>query len=130
MIDLTNTELFLDLTTIDHGESFFDLHNDYSCTDINYKLITKTISFLFKPRITGPTAKDLCLLFEDATIVIFKFNLKGTAESCVLDSFYRGRDEIEGNVFEISPHGEGVFYIEFLGGDSFTIFSKKVTLIF
>lgn len=27
MIDLTNTELFLELTTIDYNGSFFDLHN-------------------------------------------------------------------------------------------------------
>jgi hypothetical protein len=33
---------------------FIDLHNDYDCTDINYKLPDKTISFLFQPRNSAP----------------------------------------------------------------------------
>ena len=130
MIDLTNTELFLDLTTIKYGESFFDLHNDYDCTDINYKLLSKTISFLFQPSTSEPLKKGLCLLFEDATIVDFNVNLKRTSDSFTLDLFYRGRYEIDGKLFEISPHGEGYFYIGFFEGDSFEIFSKKVTLTF
>jgi hypothetical protein len=74
--------------------------------------------------------KDLCLLFEEATIANFNVNLKGGEDSCTLDLFYRGRYEIAGNLFEISPHGESVFYIDFFDGDSFIIFSKKVTMIF
>jgi hypothetical protein len=62
MIDLTNTELF------------FDLHNDYDCTAINYKLPDKTINFLFLPRIHDPAKKELCLLFEEATIADFNVN--------------------------------------------------------
>lgn len=130
MIDLTNTELFLDLLTIKYGESFFDLHNDYDCTDINYKLLDKTIRFLFQPRIPEPMKKDLCLLFEEATIASFNVNLKCTADSCTLDLFYRGRYEIDSDLIDVSPHGEGIFYIDFWEGDSFIIFSKKVTLTF
>src|SRR5687768_9975936 len=119
MIDLTNTELFLELTTIEYGESFFDLHNDYNCVDINYKLPDKTIRFLFQPRIPEPTKKDLCLLFEEATIADLHVNLKRTEDSCTLDLFYRGRYEIDGNLIEFSPLGEGIFYIDFWEGDSF-----------
>jgi hypothetical protein len=106
------------------------LHNDFDCTDINYKSLDKTISFLFQPRNSAPTNKELCLLFDDATIQNFNVNLKRTADSCTLDLFYRGRYEKDGNLFEISTQGEGVFYIDFLEGDSFIIFSKKVTMIF
>jgi len=130
MIDLTNAELFLDLTTIHNGESFFDLHNDYNCADINYKLLDNAISFLFQPKPPELMKKDLCLLFEEATIVDCTINLKRTDDSSTLDLFYRGRYEIAGNLFEISANGEGVFYIELLEGNSFIIFSKKVTLEF
>jgi hypothetical protein len=130
MIDLTNAELFLDLTTIKYGESFFDLHNDYDCTNINYKLLSKTISFLFQPSSTEPLRKSLCLLFEDATISNCNLNLMRTSDSFTLDLLYRGRYETEGNLFEISPNGDGYFYIGFIEGDSFEIFSKKVTLTF
>jgi hypothetical protein len=128
-IELTNTDLFLDLTTVKYGESFFDLHNDYDCEGINYKLLNKTISFLFQPRIPEQAKKELCLLFEEATIADFKVNLKHTADRRTVDLFYRGRYEMGGNLFEISPNGEGIFYIDFWEGDSFVIFSKKVTLI-
>jgi hypothetical protein len=129
MINLTNTELFLDLNTVKYGESFFDLHNDYDCTAINYKLPDKTISFSFQPRIHESAKKELCLLFEEATIANLNVNLKRTPGSCTLDLFYRGRYEKDGNLFEITPNGEGVFYVDFWEGDSFIIFSKKVTLI-
>ena len=128
MIDLSNAELFLDLTTINYDGSFFDLHNDYEGADINYNLFEKTISFLFQPRASAQLKKDLYLLFEDATIANCTINLKRTADSSTLDLFYRGRYEIADKIVEISSAGENIFYVNFIEGDSFIIFSKKVTL--
>ena len=128
MIDLTNAELFLDLTTINYDGFFFDLHNDYECADINFSLSEKTIGFLFQPRGSAQLKKDLYLLFEGATIANGTINLKRTADSSTLDLFYRGRYEIAGELFEISSEGDNVYYVNFIEGDSFIIFSKKVTL--
>jgi hypothetical protein len=128
MIDLSNAELFLDLTTIDYDGSFFDLHNEYECTEINYNLFEKSINFLFQPRASAQIKKDLYLLFEDATIANCTINLKRTADSGTLDLFYRGRYEIADKIFETSSDGENIFYVNFIEGDSFIIFSKKVTL--
>lgn len=46
-IELTNVELFKDLTTLETVDTFFDLHNDNTCTNIHYKRSDKTLGFLF-----------------------------------------------------------------------------------
>ncbi|WP_207515627.1 hypothetical protein [Longitalea luteola] len=130
MIDLTHAELFQDLTTIDYENSFFDLHNDYACTGIDYQSANKTVGFLFQPITKDSGKKVLLLQFEDALIASFSVNLRRTADSNTLDLFYRGRFEISGKLFDFHPDGGGVFYIDFWEGDSFTISSKKVTLMF
>ena len=128
-IELINAELLKDLTTVEAGETFFDLHNNYVCTNINYKLQAKTLSFLFEPGLADVTKNPLCLLFENVTFSNFELYLKSTVDSSTLDSFYRGRYEIEGSLFEYTPTGEAYFYMEFIEGDSFEFFSSKVSLI-
>jgi hypothetical protein len=128
-IELLNAELLKDLTTVEAGETSFDLHNDYVCTNINYKLQTKTLSFLFEPSLADVAKNPLCLLFENVTFSNFKLYLKSTADSSTLDSFYRGRYEIDGSLFEYATTGEAYFYMEFIEGASFEFFSDKVSLV-
>jgi hypothetical protein len=129
IVELTNAELFKDLTTVDAGEALFDLHNNYVCTNIDYKPETKSLFFLFEATMADAEKKHLCLLFENVTFSTFRLFLKRTADSSRLDSFYRGRYEKDGALFEHAPTGETYFYLEFIEEDSFEIFSSKVSLL-
>jgi hypothetical protein len=128
-IELTNVELLKDLTTLETAETFFDLHNDYICTNIYYKSLDKTLSFMFEPAIGNAAKSSLCLLFENVTISNFNLYLNRTTDSSTLDSFYRGRYQIDDTLFEYAPTGEGYFYLEFIEGDAFECFAGKVTLL-
>jgi hypothetical protein len=129
IVELTNAEILKDITTVESGEVFFDLHNDYVCTDIDYKSQTKTLFFLFEPTMADAEKKHLCLLFENVIFSTFRLFLKRTADSSRLDSFYRGRYEKDGALFEHAPTGEAYFYLEFIEEDAFEIFSSKVSLL-
>lgn len=127
-IELTNVELFKDLTTLEAEETFFDLHNDYTCTNIHYKRSDKTLGFLFEPNKSDAAKNNLFLLFENATLSNFNLHHNRTTDSSTLDSFYRGRYQIDDALFEYAPTGEGYFYLEFIEGDTFECFAGKVTL--
>jgi hypothetical protein len=128
-IELTNVELFKDLTTLEAVDTFFDLHNEYTCTNIDYKLLDKTLGFLFEPNKSNAAKNNLYLLFENATISNFNLYLNRTTDSSTLDSFYRGRYQLENALFEYAPSGEGYFYLEFIEGDAFECFAGKVSLL-
>lgn len=128
LIELTNAELFKDLTTLGNVDTFFDLHNDYTCTSIDYKSFDKTLGFSFQPNNINDTKKNLYLLFENVTLSNFNMYHNRTTDSGILDSFYRGRYQNEGALFEYTPTGEGYFYLEFIGGDAFECFAGKVTM--
>lgn len=76
----------------------------------------------------GSNKNDLYLLFENVTFSTFNVYLKRSTESCILDSFYRGRYEIDGTLFEYTPAGERYFYLAFIEGDAFEFYSGKVCL--
>lgn len=123
MVELTNVELFKSLVGIESDNGFIDLHNDYDCISIQYSVETKLFEISFQA-----TNSNVVLQFKDA--VINKFNLvpKRTEDSCTLNSFYRGRFEVNGELFEYSPIGERYYYIEFEEGDAFEVLAQQVFL--
>ena len=72
LVDLTNPEMLKDLTTIEIVGGFIDLLNDYMCTDIDYRLETKSLVFTFKACVAGNEKKLLSLVFENATVSTLK----------------------------------------------------------
>jgi hypothetical protein len=129
IIELTNAELLKDLTTVETVDTFFDLHNDYTCTNIDYKLLDKMLGFLFEPNKSDAAKNNLYLLFENATIVNLNLDLTRTTDGSTLDSFYRGRYQLEDTLVEYAPTGEGYFYLEFIEGDEIECFAEKVSLL-
>lgn len=128
LIELTNVELFKDLTTLKTVDGLFDMHNDYICTKIDFKSSDKTLGFLFKPNKSDAVKNNLYLLFQNVTLSNFNLYLNRTTDSSILDSFYRGRYQLDDALFEYTPTGEGYFYLEFIEGDAFECFAGKVTL--
>jgi len=48
MIELTDAELFKDLTCIEHNGKIYDLHNDYDCTSLSYDIESESINIVFE----------------------------------------------------------------------------------
>lgn len=123
MIDLTDVELFESLVGIESDNGFIDLHNNYDCTSVQYSVEKKLFEVFFQA-----ANSNVVLQFKDA--VISKFNLlpKRAEDSCTLNNFYRGRFEVNGELFEYSPARARYYYIEFEEGDTFEILAQQVFL--
>ena len=126
-MDLTNCELFKDLTTVSIKDKFFDLHNDYNCKIINYDLVVKVLKLIFEP--CRSNVNSLSLEFNEARISNFTFNFSYSQDANTLNAFYRGRFESDGLLLEYSKLNESYFYLDFQEDDKFEVFAKKVSLI-
>jgi hypothetical protein len=126
VINLTDIELFKDLTSVEVEDRVIDLHNNYNCRSINYTIDNKTIEILFELRDTK--LNKLCLLFEGAVIAKSSYFFNRTTDASTINSFYRGKFEANGGLLEYSVSGESYFYMEFEEGDTIEMFAKKVTL--
>lgn len=125
-MDLTNSELFKDLTTVSAENQFFDLHNDYNCKAISYDSIAMILTLVFKP--CSSTKKNLCMEFTGARIANFTFHLSCSKDASTLNAFYRGKFENDGVLLEYSNSDERYFYIDFEEDDKFEVFARKVSL--
>lgn len=126
MINLTDIELFKDLTCLQQEDRIFDLHNDYNCTSINYNLANRTTEIIFES--INSKANKLCLLFEEASIAKFICFLNRSEDASTINSLYRGRFETSEGLSEYSASGDRYFYIEFEQGDIIEMFAQRVTL--
>ena len=125
-MDLTNSELFKDLTAISEENQFFDLHNDYSCKAISYDSATKVLRAIFEP--CKSKTNNLCLEFTEARIAKLFFYFSCSQDASTISAFYRGRFEIEGELLEYLKSDERYFYIDFQEEDKLEVFAKKVSL--
>jgi hypothetical protein len=128
MIDLTNTELFKDLTTIESKDKSFDLHNDYDCILIDYD-VKKRVLIIDLKRNGREKGDKLRLQFENASIAKLELHSTESQDSGTISSFYRGRFEINGILSEYSSQGERYFYIEFEDGKKIELFANFARLI-
>lgn len=124
MIELTNIELFKSLSSVESDNAIIDLHNDYVCTSIQYSTDKKMFELSFQAE-----NSNVILQFKDAVITKFDLVPKRTEDSCILNNFYRGRFEINGELFEYSPLGQRYYYIEFEEGDVFEILAQEAFLL-
>lgn len=126
MIDLTNKELFEDITYIVILGENFDLHNDFKCIGVKYSENERRCSFFFK-KVSEEEKPVMLLLFEDAIISKCELNFQEGFTSTTLNLFYRGRFELDGKLFEKTESNEKYFYIEFETGGKFEFLATKVT---
>ena len=124
MINLTHTELFADLTSINDNGEIIDLHNEYDC--LGYRFENKTLSVNF---IKIPSEGHACLLFKNSTIIKHELLTDDLNEIKTLCTFYRGRFEEKGMVLEYSEDYGNYFYIEFENGTLIELFSTDVNLL-
>ena len=123
MISATSIEILKSLTQCDYNTHFYDFHNDYSCEKLCYS--EGELLILFKSLIDDISVS---LKFTDVKISTFTFFNVKEAENLTLDTLYRGRAELEGELIEMSEDGRGYFYLEFYEGQKLEFWAKSIVL--
>ncbi|MFT3701671.1 MAG: hypothetical protein QM802_04850 [Agriterribacter sp.] len=130
MIDLTDVQIFKDLTYIETEEAGFDIHNDYSCIQTSFDATDNTLKFSFQSSKDSILKYRLELIFQNIKIEKFDLLWERNEDSGTLNNFYRGKFEIQNSLVEFLDTGERFFYIEFEMGDKFEISAKKAFFSF
>ncbi|MCW3467943.1 hypothetical protein [Chitinophaga nivalis] len=123
MLELTASPLFDSLLIFETDYGIIDLHNDYYCNKICYDFGNQCLKCFFKG------ARNLMLEFRGVIIVKLNLQLPLTADSSILNNFYRGRFEVDGVLYEISAEGRRYFYLEFEAGDALELYAHNIFLI-
>jgi hypothetical protein len=116
----TTIELFKDLTQFEYGSQFFDLHNDYDCTSMDFE------GDMLKLTLRNKIA-ELELLFKNTTINNFKIE-KDFREAHIINTFYRGRYVVEDSLLGIDSTGRAYVYLAFETGICLEFWTKEITL--
>lgn len=121
MITATSIEFLKNIAQYDYNNRYYDFHNDYNCEKLSYS--DGILFILFKSLIDGIF---LSLKFTDVKITTLDFFNMKEVESLTLDTLYRGRVELNGNLIEVSEDGRGYFYLEFYEGQRLEFWAKDV----
>ncbi|RXK85614.1 hypothetical protein [Filimonas effusa] len=121
MIAATSIEFINDLAQYHYNNHYYDFHNDYTCGQIVYT--GKTLAL----QLNNNTDNSLISLkFTDVIITAINFfNVEETTQ-LTIDSLYRGRLELNGELIETSEDGNGYFYLEFYEGQKLEFWARSV----
>lgn len=121
MINVSSIEFLKSLAQYDYDGHYYDFHNDYSCEKLSF--LDGALVILFKKNVDG---SESSLNFFDAQISAFEFYYG--KEPLVVDSLYRGRVELDGELRDLSDDGKGYFYMEFCEGQRLEFWAKGVSV--
>jgi hypothetical protein len=121
MIAATSLEFFKNLAQYDYDNRYYDFHNDYNCEKIAYS--EGTLLIILKKMVDEVL---LSLKFTDVKIATIAFSNVKEVEGLIIDTLYRGRTELNGEVIEVSEDGRGYFYLEFYEGQKLEFWAKDV----
>lgn len=117
-------ELFKNIAQLDCAGKYFDFHNEYVCTNLflNQKCLTLNL-------IHSITGANISLIFNGISITKFDFPFKDAIEpGLTLDNVYRGRYELDNNLFEFDYNNRSYYYLEFYEGFKIEFFSTSLQL--
>ncbi len=116
-------ELFKNLSQFDLSKVNYDFHNDFDCIKI---LFERTFLVLLFKRIT-----DSCLVsfkFENVFLEGFQFFNFEEFKNLTVDNIYRGRFQIDDELFEFNDDGKSYFYIEFYEGPKIELWCESIVV--
>jgi hypothetical protein len=129
-INLTKSELFENLIELTKESIYIDLHNDYDCKHVLYDEVLKTICISFDSINSSNSYNKVDIRFEGIEVNKISLQLQsGLQKDITLDTFYRGRYEVDGDVKEFSQEGKPYFYIDFDEEYSIELFTSSVVAI-
>lgn len=121
MKDATSLDFITDLAQYDYNSRYVDLHNDYRCERLSLK--NGILLVLFKSLSEGVFLR---LKFTEVDITAMDFFNTTEAEYLTIDSLYRGRCELNGELIEVSEDGKGYFYLEFYEGQKLEFWARSI----
>ncbi|ULT23507.1 hypothetical protein KUH03_30700 [Sphingobacterium sp. E70] len=129
-IRLPQSELFKDIVAVDLDGIYLDLHNDYDCFRLAYKVAFNEFRLTFK-RINLATDANydlVDLVFIDAVMetCLFVFNEDVSNEFKTIDLLYRGRFENGNELAEFDRSGRSLYYISFYSGIELKVFATAL----
>ena len=124
------TELFKSFARIGDGDTYVDLHNEFSCYSIKFLLFESQLSLSFKASKNNlRKVKHVELIFKNVAITSMNFKIDDATDDAVwtIDMIYRGRfADANNELKEISNEGKYYYYIDFVNDYSFEVFSNSV----
>lgn len=123
MKEATSMGLFENLAQFDYNNQIVDLHNDYDCQDLCFANGELQLRF-----VSCANDRPLLLSFADVTLDSFTFFIAGSDDHLTIDTLYRGRCEINGELMEISSDGRAYFYLEFYTGQKMEFWARSISL--
>jgi hypothetical protein len=114
--------MFKGLMEVQIEDSFFDLHNDFTCSVINFETSKREVNIVF---LSKDKEINLSYLLTGASIEKMHSNRK-SGDCNIVNNFYRGRFESDNGLSEFFEDGSSYFYLEFENGDLFEIRAKKL----
>ncbi|QQT24871.1 MULTISPECIES: hypothetical protein [Sphingobacterium] len=129
-ISLPQSELFRNIAEVDLGDTYLDLHNDYECVRLEYKVEDKECRLTFK-RVNMKTESShelVDLVFTDSVMQTCSFVVdEGVLNDFkTIDLLYRGRFENSNGLTEFDSFGRSFYYINFYSGIQLNVFAVEL----
>lgn len=124
MIRANTLEFLENLVQYDYNNHYYDLHNDFYCTQV---LFEGSIIILMFESISNHNT--LLVKFTKAEIVNFKFFSSAREKKLTIDTMYRGRALVDGKLVDISNDDRAYFYIEFYEGQAIEFWADEMEFI-
>ncbi|VTR34536.1 sortase family protein [Sphingobacterium thalpophilum] len=129
-ISLPQSELFRNIAEVDLGDTYLDLHNDYECVRLEYKVEDKECRLTFK-RVNMKTESSyelVDLVFIDSVMQTcsFVFDEGVLDDFKTIDLLYRGRFENSNGLTEFDSFGRSFYYINFYSGIQLNVFAIEL----
>jgi hypothetical protein len=115
-------EFLKDLCQYEFDYRYYDLHNDYECESVSLK--DNVLFIKFKQETNG---NNLSLIFTDVEVKQFDFFNPRDSKTITIDSMYRGKVVIDGELKEFLGE-KGYFYLEFYEGQRLEFWAKSVEI--
>jgi hypothetical protein len=129
-IELKTPPLFKNNIEIEDSDLNIDLHNDYYCTEVIHVKSSNFIQMSFNKCSTSPLFDKVIVVLTDVEIVKMSLFLNNFHDGKItLDTFYRGRFEVDGSLFEYSKMGNAYYYVDFYESYSMEIFAHSVKIL-
>lgn len=131
-ISLPQSELFRNIAEVDFGDTYLDLHNDYECVRLEYKVEDKECRLTFK-RVNMKTESSyelVDLVFIDSLMqtCLFVFDEGALDDFKTIDLLYRGRFENSNGLTEFDSFGRSFYYINFYSGIQLNVFARELII--
>lgn len=120
ILNIIEYPLFENMLFLNVNQDYFDLHNDFDFESMTFS--NEKLEILFK-------GKDVNILMIFLNVEFKHFNFYQLNEELIVDNIYRGKFEVDKNLFEQDELNRKYFYLEFTENVQFEFLSSEVQIM-